>query len=279
MDNNLFRKEAMEEVTSPDRLDQIIRITNRKTHLLVLGMVLLILSGTFWGFFGSIPVTIQGSGIIMPDGGVHYVISGRQGVIKSILVEPGHFIREKEPVGSLETVDEAGNTKTMDILSQINGRVSEIRALPGDFVQSGEKILSIVAEAEEKGVLEAILFVPAEQGKSLSSGLVVHIQPTNVNKEEYGFIKGVVNKVSEYPASRQRLQALLGTEALVERFSEGRITLEVEVDLIENGSTVSGYQWSTPKGPPFKIYEGTLCYADFIIQTKKPVQLVIPGIQ
>ncbi len=277
MDNNLFRKEAISEITSPDSLDQAIRITDRKIHLMTFGIVFIILAGIFWGFNGSIPVTLQGSGIIMPDGGMHYIISQQQGIVRDILVKQGEYVRDGEIVGSLEVQDESGNTKRMDIIAGINGRVSEVRSLSGDFVESKEKLFSVVSVVENQNILEAIIFVPIEQGKNLRQGLDVHIQPSNVNKEEYGFIKGVVQQVSEYPVSRKRLLALLGSEALVSRFSDGQVVLEVEVDLILNDKTMSGYQWSTPNGPPFNIYEGTLCYAEFILEMKKPIDLVIYG--
>lgn len=277
MDNSLFRKEAMEEVTGPDELNQAIRITSQKTHLLVLGVVIFVLAGILWGFYGAVPVTIQGSGIIMPDGGVHYIISEQSGIIRSILVKPGEFIRQGEIVGSLELEHESESSKLVDIIARTDGRISEVRALIGDFVDSKEKLITLVAVSEEQYMLKAIVFVPIEQGKALKRGLNVHIQPNNVNKEEYGFIKGVIEQVSEYPVSRQRMLALLGSEALVSRFSDSEVVLEVEVDLISSDTTLSGYQWSTPKGPPFKIYEGTLCYSDFIVEIKKPVQLVMPG--
>lgn len=277
MENNLFRKEAMEEVISPDELNQAIKITNRKTHYLVLAIVIFLIASTLWGFYGSVPITIQGSGIIMPEGGVHYIIPHHQGMIKSILVEAGHYIRTGDTICTLETTDDRGYSKITDIKSTINGRISEVRSLEGDFVESDEKIMSVVPSLQGNEILKAIIFVSVDQGKSLSPGLDVHIQPTNINKEEYGFIKGVVKGVSMYPVSRQRMLALLGTDALVSRFSDGQVVLEVQVDLNLSSLTISGYQWSTPNGSPFKIYEGTLCNSDFILEVKKPIQLVVPS--
>lgn len=273
MENGLYREEAMKEITSPEELDQVIKITDRKTNILVLGIILIIITCIIWGYFGSLPVTISGSGIIMPEGGVHHILPGQEGILKSILVSQGQYLHEGEVVGTLELDDGT----IIDIISKMNCRVSEIRSLVGDFILSEEKLISVVEATEDKEVLEAIMFVPVEQGKNLTRGLDVHIQPSNVNKEEYGFIKGVVMQVSEYPVSQQRLLALLGTEALVSRFSEGQVVLEVEVDFILSDSTVSGYEWSTPEGPPFKIYEGTLCNASFIIETRNPMEFVLYG--
>lgn len=277
MGNNLFRKEAMDEATSPDDLDQIISITSRKTHLLVIGMVILIVAGALWSLYGSVPVTIQGSGIIIPEGGIHYITPQQEGVIESIFIEQGQYFSAGEIVGKIEVKDENGNSKSFEITATTNGRVSEVRALQGDFVHSDEKIISFFAATETQDALSAIIFVPAEVGESLKPGVVVHVDPTYVNKEEYGFIKGEVKQVSDYPVSQQRMLELVGTEALMSYFSDGKVVMEVEVNLSKSYSTVSGYEWSTPQGPPFSIYEGTLCYADFIVETSRPIDLVIPG--
>lgn len=279
MENDLFRKEATDGFTSPDSLDQIIRITNRKTHLVILGMVLFIFAGSLWGYYGSIPITISGSGIIMPEGGVHHVLTQKNGIIKSINAVVGHYLNIDEVVGTLTTTDEQGNEVLLTINTQINGRVSEVRVLPGDTVSSNEKILSMVRTVENQDILTSIIFVPIEIGKRLTPGMLVQVDSANVNKEEYGYIKGVVEKVSIYPVSHQRMLELLGVESLVSKFSEGKAVLEVEVNLLLSDSTVSGYQWSTPNGPPFKIYEGTTCSASFIIETKKPLQLIMPRLE
>ena len=277
MDRNLFRKEAMEEVTSPDDLDQAIRIIPLKTHLLMMGIVLFALAGVLWGLYGEVPVTVHGRGIIMPDEGVKYILSYEAGIIRSVGVKPGQFISEGEVVGTLETDDESGRPKYIDIVAKANGRVIEVRALVGDYVHSEEKLISVIAETENQEMRKAIMFVPVEQGETLKRGLHVHINPISVNKEEYGYIKGIIDEVSDYPVSRQRMLALLGTETLVSHFADGQILLEVEVDLFLDEKTESGYQWSTPNGPPFEVHEGTLCDADFITEIKKPVQLVMPG--
>lgn len=277
MEDSIYRKEALNEITSPVELNQAIKITNRKTNILIIGTLLFIITIILWGIYGSLPVTISGSGMIMPEGGFHYILSPRQGVIKSIMIEAGQYLHNGEIVATLEVNDETGSKKLVDIIATMNGRVSEIRSLMGDYVHSEEKLISFVAASSEQEMLEGILFVPIEQGKSLKPGLEVHVQPVNVNKQEYGFMKGVVSQVSEYPPSQQRLLALLGSEALVSRFLDGQVVLEVEVDFVLSDTTTSGYQWSTPDGPPFKIYEGTLCNASFIIETKNPIDFVIYG--
>lgn len=276
MEKNLFREEALKEITSPESLDQVIKITSRRTHLLVLGFLIILITGVVWGEFGSIPVMVEGNGIIMPEGGVHYVLSAHEGTLRTIEVGEGHYVNKNEVLGELEFIDENGVVTITNIVTEINGRISEIRALQGDYVNQKEKIISVVASEDEKQILSAIILVPAAYGKIITPGMTVQVDPFDVNKEAYGYVKGVVESISLYPVSQQRLLELLGTESLVSMLSEGKAVLEMEIQLISSEKTISGYEWSTPKGPPFKIYEGTLCKANVLVETKKPLQLIFP---
>jgi len=41
-------------------------------------------------------------------------------------------------------------------------------------------------------------------------------------------------------------------------------------------NTVSGYQWTSAQGPPYKITNGTLCKATVVVKKQPPVTLVVP---
>jgi HlyD family secretion protein len=51
---------------------------------------------------------------------------------------------------------------------------------------------------------------------------------------------------------------------------------EVHVDLLPDPSTVSGYRWSSAKGPPVKIEPGTLCQSAIIVASRHPIEMVVP---
>jgi HlyD family secretion protein len=50
----------------------------------------------------------------------------------------------------------------------------------------------------------------------------------------------------------------------------------VHADLVVDPSTVSGYRWSSSKGPPLKIQSGTLATGNIEVATKRPIEMVIP---
>ena len=61
----IFRKSALEKLTSPEQLDQAITITNPRSWLAVVGIALTIAAALTWGIWGSVPTRVDGSCIIM----------------------------------------------------------------------------------------------------------------------------------------------------------------------------------------------------------------------
>lgn len=166
-----------------------------------------------------------------------------------------------------------------EIIAGVSGRVLEMQVRKGDLYQAGNVVCTIAAENEQNELLEAVLYVPAEQGKKIIPGMEVNISPTTVQKEESGFMLGNVIAVSEYPASAQGMLLTLGNADLVRQLSGNSSPIEVRVKLVMDSSTVSGYKWSTPRGPSIVIDGGTFCTAEVKIEQKRPLSMVMPFIK
>jgi len=161
------------------------------------------------------------------------------------------------------------------VVSRVDGRVLEVQARKGDLIQPGANLVSL----ERMGntvKLEVILYVKAEEGKNILPGMEAQISPSTVKKEEYGFMLGRVVSVSEYPATAQGMMISLGSKDLVSKLSGEGAPLEVRIDVITDESTVSGYRWSSSKGPPQKINSGTLCNGTVTVSELRPINMVIP---
>ncbi len=166
-----------------------------------------------------------------------------------------------------------------DVIAGAAGRVLEMQIKKGDMLQAGSVVCTIAEENEQTDSLEAILYVPVEQGKRIIPGMEVNISPSTVKKEEEGFMLGNVVAVSEYPASSQRIALTLGNPDLVQQLSGNSASLEVRVKMIMDSATVSGYKWSTPEGPAIVIDDGTFCIGEVKVAQKRPISMVIPFIK
>ncbi|MHB8157173.1 MAG: NHLP bacteriocin system secretion protein [Desulfocucumaceae bacterium] len=161
------------------------------------------------------------------------------------------------------------------IVTQISGRVLEVKVNRGDVVQPGTPLVSL--EREGKTVmLEVVMYVPAEDGKKIMPGMEAQVSPTTVKKEEHGFMLGKVVSVSEYPSTMQGMMLVLGNQELAAKLAGQGAPLEVRINVISDDETVSGYKWSSSQGPPLKINSGTLCSGSVTVSKVRPISMVIP---
>lgn len=161
--------------------------------------------------------------------------------------------------------------------SQYDGRIIEIKARKGMLVNQGESIVTVERSEidNQAGSLEAYIFVPVGEGKKIRAGMMTHIVPSTVKREEHGFIFGAVNTVSDYPASPSSMKLKLQNDELV-RDLYGRSPPTQIVSKLDTSQTFSGLKWSSADGPQVKISSGTICKAQITIQKQRPISLVIP---
>lgn len=58
MNEQLFRKKSIEKVSSPEELNEYIRVTNPGVWMVLTAIVILLIGVCFWGFMGHLDTTI-----------------------------------------------------------------------------------------------------------------------------------------------------------------------------------------------------------------------------
>lgn len=311
MEPKIFREVSLKRLSSPEQLDQLIKVTSPRGWLALVALILLLAGVIVWSFVGSIPTKIAGQGILLNDAGVFSLTHDTSGLVLDVRFTAGDKVKKgdiiarieqselvKEINGLLDTLqslEKDGDSASLkyqslknqveqlrqelgyrsQIVSPIEGRVLAMNMHPGSIVQPGQTLATL----EQYGAsvrLQAVLYVAAELAGKIRPGMEVQISPTIVNKEEYGYMPGRVISVAEYPATVQSMMQTLGNENLVSLLTGQGAPLEVLVDLVPDNSTVSGYKWSSPAGPPLAMAGGTLVQGDVVIAREKPVAKVIP---
>jgi HlyD family secretion protein len=162
------------------------------------------------------------------------------------------------------------------ILSPAAGRVVEVKVSAGSVLTVGMPVIEIETEGK---TLEATIFMPPDRGKNVRPGMLVHVEPTMVVREEFGAIIGQVVAISEFPVTPQGMAADLHNDTLVKRFSQDGAPYAARVRLEPDSTTVSGYRWSSGKGPPLRLSSGTLTRAEVTTREQAPAELVIPALK
>jgi len=410
MSTPLFRQSALQRLSSPEQLDQLMHVTRPRAWIGLYALAAVLTAVLLWGIFGSLPTRISGQGVVIREGGVLNVAAQAGGTVASYsdlrlgqrvragqliavvgqpllelqvdaarselerlrlerkaladrfmveqpaqgearrlqrLLQEGVIRAREEQLESLRTVEsqqvellrdglitrqrheetrqaifgaetEIGNARSAlqrlaleqlsetsrraerereldarveqavkrlrelerqlslssQVLAPMDGTVVEVMAMRGDLVKPGQPVLSIETERTE---LRAMVFMPPDSSAELiQTGMAAQISPVTAKKERYGSIIGRVRGVARYPATEQGMMAVFNNELLVRELSKAGPPIAVDVELVPDASTRSGYRWSSSTGASVELRSGTLCSGTFVIQRERPIGLVIP---
>ncbi|HEV2843524.1 MAG TPA: NHLP bacteriocin system secretion protein [Thermoanaerobaculia bacterium] len=123
----IFRKVALERLSSPEQLDQLLQVTDPKGWLALTALGALLLTSVSWGIFGSIPTEARGEGILLRQGGVSSVVAAENGQVEEILVSVGDVIEKGQVVARIR--QEELLRQIQDTRDKLSGVRSEYRDL------------------------------------------------------------------------------------------------------------------------------------------------------
>lgn len=166
--------------------------------------------------------------------------------------------------------------ESVKVISPHGGRVLELMVDRGDVISPGTPVLSMEVMSEE---LIAVLFVPGALGKQVEPGMEARISPLNIRREEHGFMIGEVTWAAEFPSTSRGMMRLLSNQELVNKLMLEGPPIQIDVRLIPDASTPTGYLWSSGRGPELEISSGTLTSGSVVVQSDRPIALVIPKIR
>lgn len=273
----IYRRVALEQLSSPEQLNQLLQVTGPMGWVALLALSLLLLTAALWGVFGSLPVTVAGQGVLV-GGGINDVASPVPGQIKTISVREGEMVKEGQIMARVIVEGEATTTK---VRSPYDGEILELKVNVSNLVERGTPILSIEEATATGQGLEAVIYASPAEGKKVEPGMAVHIAPSTVPREKYGLLRGIVRTVGQYPATVQGMFRTLGNADLVRALSVEGAPIEIRTQLISDNTTSGdcNYVWTSSTCPDFEIDSGTLVEASVIIDQQCPLSLVLPGFE
>ena len=96
-----FRKVALERMSSPEQLDQLLRVTTPKSWLALLSLVALLTVAVAWGYWGQLTTRVSGQGVLIRAGGVQNVVPLGAGQVVDIRVRVGDHIAVGQVIGTV----------------------------------------------------------------------------------------------------------------------------------------------------------------------------------
>ncbi len=267
--SKVFRQSALNQLATPEELDKMIQVTNRKGWIAWLGLSSLVLAALVWGIFGSIPTVQRSSGLLIRQDGIQEIKATEAGQLTELNLKAGDSLKTGQVVGKYKT---AAGTES-ELRSGFDGVVLETLSEKGQTLEASAPIVRLEVTARP---LQAVLFVPLAEGKRLKPGLPVQLNPSNVRAEEFGYMLGKVSSVSQFPVSNESLILQFKSRELVQALAASGPLIKVEVSLESDPGTPSGFKWSSQTGPRQTFNSGTLCDATLVLSEQRPISLILP---
>jgi hypothetical protein len=267
MVRQIFRKEALERLSSPEQLDQLMQVTGPRGWIALAAVGLLLLAVLAWGLFGTIPVTVEGQGFLVRAGGIKTVAAPRTGVVASVPVHPGEEVGQGLELARLAPTEPDG-ADAVALNSPCAARVLDVAFRAGDTVPEGAVLITL---EPRDAPLQAVLYVPPSDGYQVEPGMSAQVWPAPVRRGESGPLRGQVRSASKFPVGQAEMRRRVPNEDLVKGLTGSGPSLEIVVDLTAEGGTLAG-----SGGPALRLYSGTPCEGQITVRRRRPIDVVFP---
>ena len=304
--NQIFSKEALDKMRSPEKLDTVLSITTPMGWMGLISVAVMLLAVVIWSIFGSFTVKADGMGLIMDSAGMARISALSGGTLDEVYVSPGTRVKKGDLIAHVNLAQENAATRMAQyapelasnsreavsrvhefdsrryqketaeyIYSSYDGIVDEVLVSQGSLLTAGMPVASVRLD-DRKHDLKGILYVPADKGKRVTKGQSIQLAPGGVDISQTGSLLGVVRSVSQYPATIQSMQKNLGNEQLAQMIVQAQhgAVMEVSFDLVKDPDSESGYLWTSRVGEHKPVTAGSFCTGSIIIERRPPIEKV-----
>lgn len=110
-DEGPFRKKSIARLSSPEQLDKLMVVIGTKGWISLWCLILLITGFIIWTLIGSIPIQVEGKGIILSQRGLFSIQPSKGGVVTSVNVHTGEWITPQTLIATLADPELAASLK------------------------------------------------------------------------------------------------------------------------------------------------------------------------
>ena len=264
----VFRKSALDRISSPDQLDKVLKVTSPMSWLALLGVTLIIVFVVVWSIVGSLPSTITASGVIVRNNtSTNTILSTQRGTVQRVAMI-GAQVYEGTPVLELST-----STGLETINSNLLGTVTEVLVKPGDTVENGTEIIRVKPAMTEDQKEMVVCYVPVSDADKIKRGMEVSVSLTSADSNSYGHMIGRVINVDAWATSQKAISTVVGNDnSMVNVLNgEGKGVCAVSCELMVDLDSASGYAWSNDKGKGITLAAPQMCSVRIITERVPPI--------
>ena len=247
------RKRRME---SPTQVNGYVRVTSVPPFLIGGTILLLLVAFVVWGVFGTVSDRVQYCGLIFPHHGTDDVTLDSSGVITKMYVHTGDSLQQGQLVARVLIGE-----KDSVIRSAIEGTVMHTKQERETFGPL-EPLVSVVCEHKPNQSVHTMLvsYVNMETHHSLKEGMEAQVWPIGDDRDETGYVRGVITSIDRYPTPQAEIINQLKSTPMAEAlFDMQGPAWQVIIELRHNPNDSTRYDWTSGRSADVDMGIGTYC--------------------
>ncbi len=99
--DKVFRQAVLDRLASPEQLHTLMRVTDAKGWLALVGCLALLVTAGTWGVMGRVPTKVEASGILIYSGGLADVVALGSGQVTALEVEVGDYVKQGDVIAQV----------------------------------------------------------------------------------------------------------------------------------------------------------------------------------
>ncbi len=267
-----YRENALKALNSLENLQSGLRVVEAKSVMTLLALIGMLLAVFIWGVLGAVSIELPAQGLLLPVKQIEAteaVYQSYRQARENELTQWQTLLANKQKLYAehLVTLDDLARTRR-DYLNAMETKTMVPKLIDE---QAGNLF---AAKSAETGAMAAIVFVSHQDGKQIKPGMQAYLLPAFMSPYAYGYIKGKVSHVSEFPASKESVYPYLGNMNLVDDYFIGGAPFVLRIDLDKSTQTASGYRWTSRDGSPDQLGAGSAVQVKIVKQELHPYQLL-----
>ena len=159
MPPTFFRKSALEKLSTPEKLDQMIKVTGPKAWIALTTITLILVTAIIWSFGGNVKTKLNVVGVLL-GGEVHEVVATSQGQLIDLNVQVGDQVHEGDVIATVEQpqlsqqIEEAKALlqERKHELEQLTSFGSQDSRLQGEFISQQRSSLQLQIGTQRKNM-------------------------------------------------------------------------------------------------------------------------------
>ncbi|MSU36750.1 MAG: NHLP bacteriocin system secretion protein [Pedosphaera sp.] len=150
---SIFRKTALDNLSSPEQLDQLMQVTTPKGWISLMACVALVVTAIVWSVMGTIPTKVGARGILIKRGGIFIATSRGDGNVVDILVKPGDTVAVKQVLTHVSQPElKLRLVQNEESLTRLRQELEQLRV-----IQKSEKVPEAESFSMQRVIYDALI--------------------------------------------------------------------------------------------------------------------------